>query len=201
VTPASAGGVTSAGAGGVTCVGAGGVGAAWAASRVDFRQGRYGTAHWYDRWLVVSRYAVGRLRPGQRVRQVGRDQRAQPWAACLAMPVDANACRRGCPRAGRLWSWPRGSGARSAGRSAPDRVGVQQHAEQGFGVVGGVAVAVVAVGSVEGAPSRAGRPRRSRTGEVAFGEPVAHVGGEQEGLVAVAAQEVVTIAHPTCSRL
>jgi hypothetical protein len=31
------------------------------------------------------------------------------------------------------------------GGAHPDRVGVQQHAEQGLGVVGGVAVPVVAV--------------------------------------------------------
>jgi hypothetical protein len=36
------------------------------------------------------------------------------------------------------------------GGAHPDRVGVQQHAEQGLGVVGGVAVAIVAVGSVVG---------------------------------------------------
>jgi hypothetical protein len=66
-----------AGAEGVGSAGAGGVGSAWAASRFDFRQGRHGTAHCYDRWLVVSRYAVGRLRPGQRVRQVGHDHCAQ----------------------------------------------------------------------------------------------------------------------------
>jgi hypothetical protein len=76
VAPAGAGDVSCAGTGGVALAGAGGVGSAWAASRFDVRQGRHGTAHWYDRWLVVSRYAVGRLRPGQRVRQVGRGQRA-----------------------------------------------------------------------------------------------------------------------------
>jgi hypothetical protein len=48
-----------------------------------------------------------------------------------------------------------------------DAVGVQQHAEQELGVVGGVAVPVVAVRPVEG------------------------LKGEQIGLVAVAAQEVV----------
>jgi hypothetical protein len=36
-----------------------------------------------------------------------------------------------------------------SGRAHPARIRVQQHAEQDLGVVGGVAVPVVAVGSVE----------------------------------------------------
>jgi hypothetical protein len=36
----------------------------------------------YERCLVVSRYAVSRIRPKRRIRQLGRDQRAEPWSAC-----------------------------------------------------------------------------------------------------------------------
>jgi hypothetical protein len=36
-------------------------------------------------------------------------------------------------------------------------------------------------------------------GEMAFGQPVAQVRGQQEGLVAVTAQEVVAMGHSTTS--
>jgi hypothetical protein len=78
-----------------------------------------------------------------------------------------------------------------AGGAHPDGVSVQQHAQQGLGVVGGVAVPVVAVGSVEGLKVELVDHVDHEPGEVAFGEPVAQVGWQQEGLVAVAAQEVV----------
>jgi hypothetical protein len=63
-----------------------GVGMGMVSVRVPFEAD---AAHWYDRCLVISCYAVGRLRLGQRVRQVGRDHRAQPWLACPAMPTHA----------------------------------------------------------------------------------------------------------------
>jgi hypothetical protein len=55
----------------------------------------------YKRCLVVSRYAVSRIRPKRRIRQVGRDQRAEPWPACPGMRP-CQACRHGDPRTGRL---------------------------------------------------------------------------------------------------
>jgi hypothetical protein len=77
-------------------------------------------------------------------------------------------------------------------------IGVQQHAEQQLGVVGGVAVPVVAVGPVEGRQVELVDHVQDEPGEVAGGEPVAQVGWEQERLVAVAAQEVV--GHGACYR-
>jgi hypothetical protein len=77
------------------------------------------------------------------------------------------------------------------GGAHPDGVGVQQHAQQQLGVVGGVAVPVGAVRPVEGSQVELVDHVEDEPGQVAFGEPVAQVGWEQEGLVAVAAQEVV----------
>jgi hypothetical protein len=57
-------------------------------------------------------------------------------------------------------------------------------------VVGGVAVPVVAVLSVEGCEVELVDHVEDEPGEMILGEPVAQVGGQQEGLVAVAAQEV-----------
>jgi hypothetical protein len=78
-----------------------------------------------------------------------------------------------------------------SGRAHAKAVGVVQHAEQGLGVVGGVAVPVVTVGPVEGRRVELVDHITNEPGEVAFGEPAAQVGWEQEGLVAVAATEVV----------
>jgi hypothetical protein len=46
----------------------------------------------YKRCLVISRYAVGRIRPKRRIRQVGRDQRAE-----LGQPVQACAHTKAMP--------------------------------------------------------------------------------------------------------
>ena len=54
-----------------------------------------------------------------------------------------------------------------------------------------MAVPVVAVGSVEGCQVDLVDHVEDEPGQVAVGEPVAQVWREQEGLVAVAAQEVV----------
>jgi hypothetical protein len=58
-------------------------------------------------------------------------------------------------------------------------VGVQQHAEQHLGVVGGVAVAVVAVGPIERGEVKLVDHVQDEPGEVAFGEPVAQVRGSR----------------------
>jgi hypothetical protein len=63
------------------------------------------------------------------------------------------------------------------GGAHPDRVGVQQHAEQDLGVVGGVAVPVITVGPVEGLEVELVDHVEDEPGEVAFGEPVAQVRG------------------------
>jgi hypothetical protein len=60
-----------------------------------------------------------------------------------------------------------------------------------LGVIGGVAVPVVAVGSVEGLKVELVDDIEHEPSEVALREPVAQVGRQQVGLVAVAAQEVV----------
>jgi hypothetical protein len=78
-----------------------------------------------------------------------------------------------------------------AGGAHPKAVAVQQHAQQQLGVVGGVAVAVVAVGPGEGGQVELVDDVQDEPGEVALGEPVAQVRGQQEGLVAVATQEIV----------
>jgi hypothetical protein len=77
------------------------------------------------------------------------------------------------------------------GGAHADAVAIQQHAEQGLGVVGGMAAPVVAVLPVEGRQVELVDDVEDEPGEVAFWQPVAQVGWEQEGLVAVAAQEVV----------
>jgi hypothetical protein len=73
------------------------------------------------------------------------------------------------------------------GGAYPDGVAVQQHPQQQFGVVGGMAVSVIAVRPVERGKAELVDHAEHKPGEVAFGEPVAQVRGEQEGLVAVAA--------------
>src|SRR6266545_4500136 len=77
------------------------------------------------------------------------------------------------------------------GGTHPDRVGVQQHAQQRLGVVGGMAVPVGAVGAQERLQVELVGDVEDEPGEVAFGEPVAQVGRQQEGLVTVPTTEVV----------
>jgi hypothetical protein len=62
-------------------------------------------------------------------------------------------------------------------------------------VVGGIAVPVVAVRPVEGVEVDLVDDVEDGPGEVIVGAPVAQVGWEQEGLVAVAAREVVGHAY------
>jgi hypothetical protein len=78
-----------------------------------------------------------------------------------------------------------------AGGAHADAVAVQQHAQQGLWVVGGMPMAVITVDTVEGLQVELVDHVEDEQGEVAGGEPVAQVGWEQEGLVAVATQEVV----------
>jgi hypothetical protein len=78
-----------------------------------------------------------------------------------------------------------------AGGAHPDGIGVQQHPQQGLGIVGGVTVPVGAVGAQERLQVELVDDVQHEPGEVAFGKPVTQVGGQQERLVAVAAQEVV----------
>jgi hypothetical protein len=61
-----------------------------------------------------------------------------------------------------------------------------------------MAMPVGAVGSQERAEVELVDHVQDEPGQVAFGEPVAQVWGQQEGLVAVAAQEVV--GHGACYR-
>ncbi len=77
------------------------------------------------------------------------------------------------------------------GGAHPDGVGIQQHAKQRLGVVGGMAVPVAAMRPVEGDEVELVGDVKDEPGEMALGEPVAQVRREQEGLVAVAGQEVV----------
>jgi hypothetical protein len=67
------------------------------------------------------------------------------------------------------------------GGAHADAVRVEQHAEQGFGVVGGMAVPVIAVGSVERGEVELVDHVQDEPGEVALGEPVAQVGGSRNG--------------------
>jgi hypothetical protein len=81
----------------------------------------------------------------------------------------------------------------------PQAVAREQHAKQGLGVVGGVAVPVRPVRSVEGFEVELIDDVLHQPDQVILGQPVAQVGRQQEGLVAVAAQEVV--GHtPTVSK-
>jgi len=79
-----------------------------------------------------------------------------------------------------------------AGGTHPDRVGVQQYAEQRLRVIGRMAMPVGPVASEERRQVKLVDYVAHEPGEVAFGQPVAQVGREQEGLVAVATQEVVS---------
>jgi pyrimidine deaminase RibD-like protein len=78
-----------------------------------------------------------------------------------------------------------------AGGAHAEAVAIQQHAQQGLGVVGGMAVPVITVGPVERTQVELVDHVEDEPGEVAVGQPVAQIRGQQEGLVAVAAQEVV----------
>jgi hypothetical protein len=71
-------------------------------------------------------------------------------------------------------------------------VAVQQHAQQSLGVIGGMPVTVVAVGPVKGFEVELVDHVEDEPGEMILGEPVAQVRGQQEGLVALCAQEVVS---------
>jgi hypothetical protein len=73
----------------------------------------------------------------------------------------------------------------------PQTVGVEEHAEQQLGVIGGMAVPIGPVRPVEGFEVELIDHVEDEPGEVAFGEPVAQVGREQEGLVPITAKEVV----------
>jgi hypothetical protein len=77
------------------------------------------------------------------------------------------------------------------GGAHPDGVGVEEHPQQRLGVVGGVAMPVSPVGAQERLQVELLGDVEDEPGEVAVGEPVTQVGREQEGLVAVAAQEVI----------
>jgi hypothetical protein len=77
-----------------------------------------------------------------------------------------------------------------AGGAHPVGVGVQQHAEQRLGVVGGVAVPVVWVRPVERGKVELVHHVEDEPGEVAFGQPVAQVRREQERLIRVARRKL-----------
>jgi hypothetical protein len=83
-----------------------------------------------------------------------------------------------------------------AGGAHADPVGVQQHPQQGLGVIGGVAVPVIPVRPVERGYVQLVDHVEDEPGEVAGWQPVAQVQGQQEGLVALCAQEVV--GHGAC---
>jgi hypothetical protein len=78
-----------------------------------------------------------------------------------------------------------------SGGAHAQAVAVQQHAEQELWVVGGVPMPVIAVCSVERGKVELVDHVEDEPGEVALGQPVAQVRREQEGLVAIVAQEVV----------
>jgi hypothetical protein len=67
------------------------------------------------------------------------------------------------------------------GGAHPKTVAVQQHTEQQLGVVGGVAVPVVAVRSVEGCQVELVDDVKDEPGEMILVEPVAQVGGSRKG--------------------
>jgi hypothetical protein len=71
------------------------------------------------------------------------------------------------------------------GGAHADAVRVQEHPQQGLGVVGGVAVPVGAVHAVEGRQVELVDHVEDEPSQVLVGQPVAQVRREQEGLVAV----------------
>jgi hypothetical protein len=76
------------------------------------------------------------------------------------------------------------------GGAHANAAGIEEHGEQGLGVVGGWPCRRCG-GLGRRAKGRAGRRRRARTKRGGLGPPVAQVGRQQVGLVAVAAQEAV----------
>jgi hypothetical protein len=85
------------------------------------------------------------------------------------------------------------------GGAHPDGVGVQQHAEQQLGVVGGVAVPVGAVRPVEGCQVELVDHVEDEPGQVAFGEPVAQVGGSRKGWSRSQPRKLYAIGYSTTS--
>jgi hypothetical protein len=67
------------------------------------------------------------------------------------------------------------------GGAHPDAVGVKQHAEQGLGVVGGMAVPVVAVGLVEGGEVELVDHVEDEPGEMLLGSQSRRSGGNRKG--------------------
>jgi hypothetical protein len=84
-----------------------------------------------------------------------------------------------------------------AGGAYPQAVAVQQHAQQGLGVVGGVAVPVVAVLAVEGLKVELVDHVEDEPGEVALGEPVAQVRGSRKGWSRSARRKLYAMAYYT----
>jgi hypothetical protein len=77
------------------------------------------------------------------------------------------------------------------GGAHADGVGVQQHRQQHPGHIGGPAVPVGPVGLEEWAQVELVDHVQDEPGQVVGRQPVADIGWEQEGLVAVAGKEVV----------
>jgi hypothetical protein len=84
------------------------------------------------------------------------------------------------------------------GGAHPDGIAVHQHPKQRLGVVGGLAVPVSPRGAQEQVEVELVDHIAHEPGEVIGWQPVAQVRGQQEGLVAVAANEVV--GHDACYR-
>jgi hypothetical protein len=87
-----------------------------------------------------------------------------------------------------------------AGGTDPGAVGIQ-HAKQGLGVVGGVAVPVGPVGAQERLEVELVDDVEDEPGQVVGWQPVAQVRWEQERLVAVAGTEVVGHGQSYANRL
>ena len=68
-----------------------------------------------------------------------------------------------------------------AGGPHAHAVAMEEHAQQQLGVVGGMAVPVVAVGSVEGLKVELVDDVEDEPGEMAGGEPIAQVRGSRNG--------------------
>jgi hypothetical protein len=77
------------------------------------------------------------------------------------------------------------------GGAHPNGVAVQQHGQQGLGVVGRVAVPVGPIAAQKRPEVDLVDHVEDEPGQVAVGQPVAQVRGQEKGLVAVAPQEVV----------
>jgi hypothetical protein len=74
----------------------------------------------------------------------------------------------------------------------PDRIGVQQHTQQGLGVVGRMAAPVSPIAAQERLQVQLVDDVQHEPGQVVGWQPVAQVRGQQKGLIAVAAKEVVS---------